>query len=170
MPRDVVKILSIGGGGVVLAGMFGISLASYAESGSFAFYRGQSASSWNSAPIEPIAETASYPISPPVAPNTSRPEMNPAAMTVMPRPRYAPGYPGDSAPEEASATPNQVAAYEPAMRDGGRDTRVIREAGGSWSEPARRYRVARAESDDGAFVETWAEGDDAIDEPLDETD
>jgi hypothetical protein len=165
MPRNAMKILAIGCGGVVLAGMFGISLASYAESGSFAFYRQQSASGWNSQPIEPIAEIASYPISPP-----SPPETSPAAMMAMPRARYSPGYPGDSWPEETRARPIQVVAYEPIERDGGPDMRVIPEMGGSWTEPARRRSEVRAERDDDAYIETSAEDEDAIEEPLEEAD
>ncbi len=168
MPRNAMKMMTIGCGAAVLAGLLGISLAGFADSGSFAFYRQQSASSWNAPRIEPIPEIASYPISPPIPPETSPPETSPAAMTAMPRAKYSAGYPGDSGAEEARARPTRIAAYEPVGRDDGPDPRVIPEMGGSWTEPARRERVTRVEREEAAYIEASAEDGDAIEEPLDE--
>lgn len=165
MPRNPIKMLTFGGGAILFAGLFGLSLASYAESGSFAFYKQQPYASRDFAQSAPFAEPASYPISPPSLPVASA-----AEMTAVPRASYSPGYPGNVWPEDARAAPAQPVSYERIGRDESRDTRVIPETGGSWAEPAREPGVIRPGAEEAAFAETAAEDSDAIEEPLAETD
>ena len=165
MPRTLIKMLAFGSGGVVFAGMFGLSLASFAESGSFEFYKQRPYSSGYVAQSAPLAETAGYSIGPPSVPSAS-----PIEMTAAPRAVYSPGYPGDGWVEEPRAGATQAVAYERVAAEDAADARVIGETGGSWAEPARGRNVARADAEDGAYVETADVDSDAFEGPLEETD
>lgn len=165
MQRNPIKLLMLGSGGVTFAGLFGMSLASYAESGSFEFYKQRPYDSGYVAQSAPLAEMASYPISPP-----SPPETSPAALIAAPRPVYAPGYPGDSWPEDSPAALIQAVAYEPVAPEDGMDARRIPETGGSWTEPARRLTGTPAEADDEEALARDPNDSDTIKGTMDDAD
>ncbi|RYD50532.1 MAG: hypothetical protein EOP60_11465 [Sphingomonadales bacterium] len=160
----MIKMLAFGSGGVMVAGMFGLSLASFAESGSFEFYKRQPYSSGYVAQNAPLAEPASYSISPPAA------SASPVEMIAAPRAQYSPGYPGDGWAEDAPAGPSQAVAYEVVAEDDGPDARVVPETGGSWTEPAREVRVVRADAEDVVYIEATSDDGDASEGRLEETD
>lgn len=150
MQQNRIKMIACGGGALAFAGAFGLSLASYAESGSFAFYKQHSPAAWSLAsPEQPVA-VAALPAGAPFG------QM--AAPTAMP-PVSRAEYPQDAALwREDTRDTVKPAVFERAEPEPEFETRVIPETRGSWTEPMANERVEmQADSDDEAWVEAAPE-------------
>jgi hypothetical protein len=145
-----------GAGAMALAGAFGLSLASYAESDSFAFYKQRYRASHGSA--QPAIDgTATYPASAPFVQAAA-----PFSAPVASRAEYAAAEP--DYPEDVLGPARRVGLewVEPADLD----ARVIPEMRGFWTRPiATEQAETQARPDDEAPVGA-ADGQEDMEEPL----